>query len=64
MNKKNRFYASKTFALFQITTFALTILIGTQLAAKDSGNEEPIMVPDTIDEYSNANGEAVHIEDC
>jgi len=64
MNKKNRFYASKTFALFQITTFLLTIFIGTQLAGKESANEERIEAPDTIDKYPNVNGEAVHTEDC
>jgi len=64
MNEQKKFYTSKAFVLFQITTFVLTILIGTQLAAKESANEELIVAPDTIDEYTNAYGEAVNTEDC
>ena len=64
MNEQKKFYTSKTFAVFQIATFVLTILIGTQLAANESANEELIEAPDTIDEYSNAYGEAVNTDDC
>ena len=64
MKEQKKFYTSKTFVLFQIATFALTILLGTQLAAKDLANNELVLDIDTFDESTNAYGEVVNPEDC
>ena len=64
MNEQKKFYTSKSFILFQIATFALTILIGTQLAAKDLANNELVLGIDAIDESMNAYGGVVDPEDC
>ena len=64
MNQPKKFYASRAFIVFQIATFALTILLGTQLAAKESVNDDLIVQSSTTDEYSNAYGEVEDTEDC
>ena len=64
MKEQKQFYTSKTFVLFQIATFALTILLGTQLAAKDLANNELVLGIDAIDESMNAYGGVVDPEDC
>ena len=64
MNEHRKFYTSRAFVVFQIATFALTILIGTQLAANESTENEIVEVLDSSNESTNAYGKAVDSEDC